>query len=142
MERFQQTVKKWLTSQPPADTIAHLQNQLDRLINEYNHQRPHHALVRRTPAHVYNTMPKAIPTTPTDRHYRTRHDIVDKAGTVTLRHAGRLHHINIGRTHTGTPIIMLVEDLNIRIIDTKTGELLRHLTLNPDREYQPRYKNQ
>jgi hypothetical protein len=31
---------------------------------------------------------------------------------------------------------MLVNDLDIRVIDTTTGELLRHLTLDPTRDYQ------
>jgi hypothetical protein len=33
---------------------------------------------------------------------------------------------------------MLVQDLNIRIINAATGELLRQLTLDPTRDYQPR----
>lgn len=49
----------------------------------------------------------------------------------------QLHRIGIGRTHAGTHILLLVQDLNIRIINTATGELLRDLTLNPDRIYQP-----
>jgi hypothetical protein len=32
---------------------------------------------------------------------------------------------------------MLVQDLNVRIINTATGELLRQLTLDPSRDYQP-----
>jgi hypothetical protein len=32
---------------------------------------------------------------------------------------------------------MLVHDLEIRVINTATGELIRELTLNPDRNYQP-----
>jgi hypothetical protein len=57
---------------------------------------------------------------------------------VTLRVAGRLHHISIGRAHARTHISMLVQDLNIRIINAATGELLRQLTLDPIRDYQPR----
>ncbi len=84
-------------------------------------------------------MPKATPgeVTDPDTHDRIRHDTVDKAGSVTLRHGGRLHHIGIGRTHTGTCIILLVQDLQIRIVNAATGELLRELTLNPNRDYQP-----
>ena len=67
---------------------------------------------------------------------RVRTDKVGTTGTVTLRHAGRLHRIGIGRTHAGTHILLLVQDLNIRIINAATGELLRQLTLNPDRIYQ------
>ena len=70
--------------------------------------------------------PKPPPaTTDTDTHYRVRHDRVDNAGNVTLRHDGRLHHIGIGRTHAGTPVILLIDDLDIRIIHAATGEILR-----------------
>ncbi len=56
---------------------------------------------------------------------------------VTLRHAGRLHHIGIGRTHARTHVLILVQDLDIRIVNAATGELLRELTLDPTRDYQP-----
>ena len=32
---------------------------------------------------------------------------------------------------------MLIHDLDIRVINAATGELLRQLTLDPDRNYQP-----
>ena len=35
----------------------------------------------------------------------------------------------------------VIHDLNIGIINHNTGELLRQLTLNPDRDYQPQPKN-
>jgi hypothetical protein len=64
---------------------------------------------------------------------------VDSNGKITLRHAGRLHHIGIGRTHARTPLIilLLIADLDIRIIHATTGQLLRHLTLDPTCPYQP-----
>jgi hypothetical protein len=65
---------------------------------------------------------------------RVRTDRVDDTGTVTLRHAGRLHHISTGRTH----VLMLIVDRDIRIINAATGELLRELTLDPTKDYQPR----
>jgi hypothetical protein len=56
-----------------------------------------------------------------------------------LRYRGRLYSIGIGigRTHTRTGVIILVQDLQIRIIDAATGELLRDMTLDPTRRYQP-----
>jgi hypothetical protein len=36
--------------------------------------------------------------------------------------------------------LLLVHDLDIRIVNAATGELLRELTLNPDRDYQPQNK--
>jgi hypothetical protein len=51
--------------------------------------------------------------------------------------AGRLHHIGIGRTHARTHVILLVHDLEIRVVNAATGELLRELTLDPTKDYQP-----
>ena len=51
--------------------------------------------------------------------------------------AGRLHHIGVGRTHTGTHVLLLVQDLHVRVIHAATGELLRELVLDPTRDYQP-----
>ena len=106
----------------------------------YNHHRGHRSLpAHATPAAVYTTNTKASPN-PTSRartHDRVRVDRVDSQGVVTLRHAGRLHHIGIGRTYTGTCIKLLIQDLDITIIDATTGEVLRELTLNPDKDYQP-----
>ncbi len=59
------------------------------------------------------------------------------SGTVTLPHAGQLHHIGTGRTPAVTHVLLLVQDLHIRIINAATGELLRELTLGPSRNYQP-----
>lgn len=141
VERFQQTLKKWLRAPPhqPA-TIAELQALLDRFVTEYNHNRPHRSLPHRaTPATLYDTLPKALPgPTRDDTHNRIRHDRIDKSGTVTLRVHGQLRHIGIGRTHTGTHVILLVQDLDVRVVNAITGELLRELTINPDRDYQPR----
>ena len=139
VERFQQTLKKWLAAQPPAATIPELQTQLDAFTTYYNHQRPHRALPHRcAPAVAYNARPKATPgDRAADTHNRVRTDIIGTTGTVTLRHGGRLYHIGIGRTHAGTRILLLARDLKIRIIDAATGELLRDLTLDPGRNYQP-----
>jgi transposase InsO family protein len=141
VERFQQTLKKSLRAQPdqPA-TIAELQALLDRFVDEYNQRRPHRSLPHRaTPATAYAARPKAAPGTDraADTHDRVRTDKVDKTGCVTLRVNGRLHHIGVGRTHTGTHVRLLVHDLDIRVIDAATGELLRELTLDPSRDYQP-----
>ena len=137
VERFQQTLKKWLRAQPdqPA-TIAELQALLDTFVDEYNHHRPHRSLPHRaTPAAAYQATPQSHPDrrpqtpTPTTASATTR---VDKAGNVTLRVTGRLHHIGIGRTYARTRVILLVQDLDIRVINAATGELLRDLTIDPD----------
>ena len=141
VERFQQTLKKWLSAQPGADTIAGLQARIDEFTHAYNHHRPHRSLDRSTPAAAYTRLPKTSPHHHHDRtHYRVRRDRIDKSGTVTLRHNGKLHHIGIGRAHKHTPVLLLANGTHIRAIDHTTGELLRQLHLDPTRDYQPRHK--
>ena len=47
-------------------------------------------------------------------------------------------HVGIGRTHHRTHVILLVQDLDVRVVNAITGELLRELTIDTDRDYQPR----
>ena len=73
VERFQQTLKKWLARQPPAATIAELQAQLAAFITTYNERRPHRSLAHRaTPATAYQARPKAAPGDRLSRHPRPR----------------------------------------------------------------------
>ena len=90
------------------------------------------------PRHRLQRPAQSHPRRPRQRHPRPRPpDKVGTTGTVTLRHAGRLHHIGIGRDYAGTRVLLLVQDLHIRIINAATGELLRELTLDPAKNYQP-----
>jgi transposase InsO family protein len=141
VERFQQTLKNWLAAQHPQPaTLAELQALLDRFAELYNHHRPHRSLPHRaTPATIYNSLPKAAPSTDrrADTHDRVRHDKIDKAGSVTLRVAGRLRHIGVGRTYARTDVLLLVQDLHVTVVNATTGEVLRDLTIDPRRDYQP-----
>jgi len=139
VERFQQTMKKWLRAQPAQpNTLAELQTLIDTFIDEYNNRRPHRSLEHRaTPATAYQARPKASPGDRTsDSHHRVRTDRIDTSGKITLRHGGVLYSIGIGRTHARTRVLILVQDLQIRIIDAATGELLRELTLDTTKRYQ------
>jgi transposase InsO family protein len=142
VERFQQTMKKWLRTQPDQPTtLTELQLLLDSFVAEYNHHRPHRSLPHRaTPATAYAARPKATPTgdRSTDTHDRTRHDVVSSAGNVTLRIAGQLRHIGIGRTYARTRVLLLVQDLHVRVVHAATGELLRELIIDPHKDYQPK----
>ena len=138
VERFHQTQKKWLAKQQPAATIAALQAQLDTFADYYNTIRPHRALHRATPADAYAARPKATPGgIVIDPHYRVRTDVIDKAGSITIRYNSRLHHIGLGRKLAGTKVTVLAADLEIRVL-TRDGQLLREFTLDPSRDYQPR----
>jgi len=54
-----------------------------------------------------------------------------------VRIAGKMHHIGIGRAHKHERVQVLIHDREIRIINPSTGELLRELTLDTTRDYQP-----
>src|SRR5215203_4787146 len=100
----------------------------------------HRSLPRQaTPATAYQTRPKATPAADRtrDHHNRVRQDRVDDTGVVTLRINGKLHHIGIGRTHARTHVLLLVHDLQVRIVDAATGQLYRELLIDPNRDYQP-----
>jgi transposase InsO family protein len=140
VERFHQTLKKHLARQSRPATLAQLQAQLDRFADYYNHQRPHRAVGRRTPAEAFAARTKAVPRLApmvAEGHHRLRRDRIDKSGRVTLRYRSRLLHIGVGRAHIGTRVLLLVHDLDVRVI-TEDGELLRHLVIDPARDYQPR----
>jgi transposase InsO family protein len=141
VERFQQTLKKWLRAKPAQPTtITELQVLLDEFAEEYNQRRPHRSLEHHsTPATTYTTSIKATPASSPrdDTHNRVRHDRIDNSGTVTLRVAGHLRHIGVGRTHARTHVTLLIQELDVTIINAATGEILRELTIDLNRDYQP-----
>jgi transposase InsO family protein len=139
VERFHQTMKAFLARQPPAGSIAELQTQVDRFVAYYNEVRPHRARERRPPRVAFEARAKARPSGPMIRvgvGVRVRRDRIDNNGKVTLRHRTRLHHIGVGHAHKGKRVIMLVDGLDVRVV-SQDGELLRQLTLDPTRDYQP-----
>lgn len=139
IERFHQTLKRWLRGQPAAHTLADLNEQLTKFRHIYNQERPHRALDRATPATAYNATVKAAPTGARQgAHWRIRTDRIDTTGKVSLRYDGKLRHIGIGRAHARKQVLMLIQDREVMITELGTGEILRELTIDPDRGYQPR----
>lgn len=137
VERLHQTLKRYLAKQTPPATIPELQAQLDTFAHYYNNIRPHRALGGQTPLQAYSARIKARPAgAPAAAYLRVRQDKVDKTGRVTLRYASRLYHIGLGRAHKGRVVKLLVADRDIRVIDHH-GQLIRQLTLDPTRDYQP-----
>jgi hypothetical protein len=72
-----------------------------------------------------------------DAHHRVPADITSTSGTVTRRVGGELCHTGIGRVHAGTAVLLLIQDLHIRVLNAATSELLGELTLDDSRDYQP-----
>jgi transposase InsO family protein len=138
VERFHQTLKKWLAKQRQPDTITGLQTQLDRFRIYYNTIRPHRALARRTPAQAFAARTKATPRRPAitvPSQHRVRRDRIDQAGKVTLRYRSKLLHLGVGRRYIGTRVMLLVADRDVRIINDD-GELLAEFTIDPTKTYQ------
>jgi transposase InsO family protein len=138
VERFHQTLKKHLAKQEGLDTKKQLQVAPERFARYYNEIRPHRGVGRRTPAEVFVARERAYPRRPMidTAGYRVRRDRVDKSGSVTLRHKGKLHHIGIGHPYVGWRVVMLVAGLEVRIL-TLEGDQLRRLKLDPTKDYQP-----
>lgn len=136
VERFHQTLKIFLARQAPAESVAHLQLQLDLFRDRYNQQRPHRALQGRTPFQAFNARIKASPSQPGSAlQYRIRRDVVDSTGTVTLRFLSQLRHIYVGRAYKRQPVLLFIAGAHVRIC-SDDGLPIRELILDPNRLYQ------
>jgi transposase InsO family protein len=134
VERFHQTIQKWLRAQPAAHSLEQLQAQLDVFGDIYNNQRPHRAIGRQTPATVYNQTPKAGPAdrplgTPTSIH----HNKVAANGNLQAGH----YTISLGAAsaHQQATIIITGPTCHVFI----AGRLTRQLQLDPTRRFQAQY---
>jgi transposase InsO family protein len=136
-ERFHQTLQRWLRARPPARTITELQRDLDEFRQHYNERRPHRALQRRTPGDAYRATPKATPATNRHApgHYRLRYDRLDSTGKMSLRRAGRMHHLGVGRAHAGKRVLAFADDQHITVAELTTGEVLSTHQIDPTRAY-------
>lgn len=136
-ERFHQTLQRWLRARPLARTLPELQRQLDEFREHYNEQRPHRALRRRTPGDAYRATPKAAPATNghSPGHYRLRYDRLDARGAMSLRRAGRMHHLGIGRAHARKRVLAFADDQSVTVADLTTGEVLSRHLVDPDKSY-------
>ena len=136
IERFHQTLKRWLERQPAARTLGELQERLDVFRLAYNEQRPHRAVGRVTPGEAYRATPRAMAAgTRAGGHFRLRYDVADGKGTITLRRAGRLHHLHIGAAHARQRVLAIVDEHEVTVVALATGEILSTHLIEPDRRY-------
>jgi hypothetical protein len=136
VERFHQTLKRWLGQQPAARTLAELQAQLDAFRFAYDEERPHRAIGRRTPAEAYRARPKAHPAgRGAPGHFRLRYDVTDGKGGMTLRRGGRLHHLASGVAHARRRVLAIVDEHEVTVVALETGEILSTHRIEPERSY-------
>jgi Homeodomain-like domain len=90
--------------------------------------------------------PNATPAATAEPVLRIRKQLADAghdAGADTIRGHLQHHHqvilcrATIHRTYAGTYVRLLVHELQVGVVDLATGELLRELTLDPTKYYQP-----
>jgi transposase InsO family protein len=134
VERFQQTLKKWLRRQPLAADLAELQAQLDEFCRIYNFERPHQGIGRATPISRWQASPATQPAPDSIPApiwpARTRHSIVAN-GVASLDDLA----IHIGAEWTGRDATIIVDGVHATVfID---DQLIRHLRIDPTRHYQP-----
>ena len=136
IERFHQTLKRWLGQRPAPRTLLELQSQLDAFRAAYNEQRPHRAVGRRTPAEAYRATPKVLPSNSAGRgHFRLRYDVTDKKGALTLRRGGRLYHLKVGAAHARRRVLAIVDEREVTVVALDTGEILSAHRIQPDKGY-------
>lgn len=132
VERFQQTLKKWLRRRPLARDLVELQVQLDSFIDYYNRERPHRGIGRVTPFERWSATPKIINSgLALPAPQRTPTVIVDQTGLVRVKP----WVIHIGVTHTGKTARVMLDDTHAAVF--VDGLLVRHLKLDHSRPYQP-----
>ncbi len=136
IERFHQTLKKWLLGQEVAKDLQELQHQLDEFRTIYNSKRPHRALEMKTPQSCYEATVKATPKAAKEKeHYRVRHDSVDQFGKLSLRRAGKMHHLGVGIEQRHKKVILIVDHFKVSVVEKKTGEVLSQHAIEPTRSY-------
>lgn len=133
VERFQQTLKRWLRRRPLAADLAELQAQLDAFVAYYNYHRPHRGIGRLTPAERWAATPPAINLgTALPGPAKAITAVVSGGGVIDLN---RRYQIGVGQQWRGRSARVHYDDTHVAVfIDHK---LVRALVLDPTRRYQP-----
>lgn len=134
VERFHQTLQKWLRAQPRAASLEELQTQLDTFRDYYNHQRPHRAIRRRTPATVWEQTPKAGPADRPLGVPTSLHRVTVFGGVCYIN---KQYSIAVGADHNQQAATVIITGTSCHVFIA--GRLVRQLQLDPTRRYQPLY---
>ncbi|HYO41819.1 MAG TPA: helix-turn-helix domain-containing protein [Candidatus Limnocylindrales bacterium] len=68
-------------------------------------------------------------------HFRVRYDITDGKGAMTLRRAGRLHHLKVGAAHARRRVLAIVGEQEVTVVALDTGEILSAHRIEPAKGY-------
>ena len=135
IERFHQTLKRWLRRQPLAATVAELQAQLDRFAEIYNYQRPHQAIGRVTPITRWQAGVAAQPAAEALEH--PTYPLRSARPTATVKASGAVNvgqiKIHLGVIWQGQPAVVALDQHRATVFIN--GQLIRHVELEPGRHY-------
>ncbi|MGI8516086.1 MAG: integrase core domain-containing protein, partial [Acidimicrobiia bacterium] len=132
LERFHQTLKRWLRTQPLASTLPELQAQLDWFLAYYNGERPHRALDGDTPLERWRATPPGKPQgTVSELPPRASLHQVDKDGSCSWGN----YRIGLGQQYRHQTVLVLSRGDHLLVFGEKG--LIRELDLDPTRRYQP-----
>jgi transposase InsO family protein len=132
IERFWQTLKKWLRARPAMSTIDELNTAMEALRDFYNHHRGHRAHRGATPAEVFTATEPARPASrPLPAPvFVTRHTVSATSGQLTVGP----YKVNVGRRWAGHVCDSVRDGDHIATFSGTT--LVREFTANPNRRYQ------
>ena len=54
---------------------------------------------------------------------------------MTLRRAGRLHHLKVGAAHARTRVLAIVDEQEVTVVALDTGEILSAHRIEPEKGY-------
>lgn len=131
LERWHQTLKRWLRAQPLAKDIDGLQTQLDAFLLYYNHERPHRALHGATPFEAWQATEPARPGEAKTGIERTKLATIDRYGRIMVGRSS----IQVDYRRRGEQVLVIASGLEVTIIGG--GQVIRRLTIDPNRRYQP-----
>ena len=144
IERFWQTLKKWLRAREqrhgPYRTVSALNRDLHLFAEHYNTRRPHRALNGRTPAAVFEATVKARPADrplPSRAHISRCH--VSTGGSIAVAGPpGAVRpqlRVQVGGRYKQLPVTVIQDGIRVAIFTGNT--LIRALDLDPTKTYQP-----
>lgn len=132
IERFWQTLKKWLNAHDAPCTVEELNALLKQFRRFYNHYRPHRALHGATPAETFAATVKARPADrPLPTPVLVNRIAVGSTGSVGV---GRCK-VHVGNRWLGH-IVHTIRDGD-HVVIFSGNRLVRELTLDTTRRYQP-----
>lgn len=140
VERFQQTLKRWLRHQDDihglAADLVELQHRLDEFCDYYNEQRPHQGIGRVTPLSRWTATTRSTPAATPLEHPapRPQHHtvVVNPNGIIGLHEIS----IGVGSQWAGCTVTVIIDATDHATVLCH-NELVRHFRIDRTRFYQP-----